>query len=219
MYRLARIRPVSPVARPGTAGNRLAVDSVTRDLVVPATRPASDWGLSARQACQADYCTTRLKLTDSVIVVSDGDWKVPVTVRGYVPGAVPGGSTPPPPPPPPHDGNVARAASVHNKKIEPHRRRAGLTRRLPGRTTRAAKPAIPASPTSPAIRSPFARPNGKRKPFVARIVVAVTWALSVVDPSSVIEAGDTVQVARAGAPLQLSDTNWLNPLTGARSTV
>ncbi len=51
------------------------------------------------------------------------------------------------------------------------------------------------------------------------MVVAVTWALIVVEPSSVIEVGDTVHVARAGAPLQLSDTNWLNPLTGARSTV
>jgi hypothetical protein len=41
----------------------------------------------------------------------------------------------------------------------------------------------------------------------------------VVDPSSAIGFGDTVQVAKAGAPLQLSDTDCANPLTGARSTV
>jgi hypothetical protein len=41
----------------------------------------------------------------------------------------------------------------------------------------------------------------------------------VVDPFSAIGFGDTVQVAKAGAPLQLSDTDCANPLTGARSTV
>src|SRR5208282_2163975 len=121
---------------------------------------------------KAAYFTTRLKLTLSVIAVSVADWKVPATVRGYVPAAVPGGS----PPPPAHDGNVTRIASMHNKKINPHRRRRGFTPRLPGRTISPASPAIPVSPTNPAIRFPFARTKGDRRRPVACVVVAVTLA-------------------------------------------
>ncbi len=50
---------------------------------------------------------------------------------------------------------------MHNKKINPHTRRRGFTPRLPGRTTSAASPAIPASPTNPAIRFPFEPSNGE----------------------------------------------------------
>src|SRR5208282_2838982 len=164
---------------------------------------------------KAAYFTTRLKLTLSVIAVSVADWKVPATVRGYVPAAVPGGS----PPPPAHDGNVTRIASMHNKKINPHTRRRGFTPRLPGSTISPASPANPASPTNPAVRFPSERPKGNCKKPVAFVVVAVTLASTVVDPFSAIEFGDTAQVAKAGAPVQLSDTDCANPLTGARSTV
>ena len=158
------------------------------------------------------YFTTRLKLTVSVIGAPVANWNVPVTVSGYVPTAVPGGSTPPPPPP--HDGNVATVASRHNKKINPYRRRPGFTRRLPGSTTNAANPVIPASPTSPAIRFPFECSKGDCRKPVACVVVAVTWTC----PGVVTGLG-TVHVAKAGAPLQLSATDGANPSTAVRSTV
>jgi hypothetical protein len=47
---------------------------------------------------------------------------------------------------------------------------------------------------------------------VAGVVVAVTFAWTVVDPSRVIMPGFTVQVANGGAPLQLSDINARLPL-------
>src|SRR5580658_4407628 len=155
-------------------------------------------------------CTTRLKLTVSVIVPPSPYWNVPVTVSGYVPTGVPGGSTPTPP----HDGNVPKVASRHNKKINPYRRRLGFTRRLPGSTTNAPNPVIPASPTSPAIRFPFEWSKGDCRKPVARVVVAVTVAC----PGVVTGLG-TVHVPKAGAPLQLSATDGSNPLTAVRSTV
>src|SRR5580658_6780817 len=158
-------------------------------------------------------CTTRLKLTVSVIVPPSPYWNVPVTVSGYVPTGVPGGSTPTPP----HDGNVPKVASRHNKKINPYRRRLGFTRRLPGSTTNAPNPVIPASPTSPAIRSPFEWSKGDCRKPVARVVVAVTVAVA--GPVSGIVIVETVQVPRDGAPLQASATVGVNPLAGARSTV
>ncbi len=160
------------------------------------------------------YCTTRLKLTFSVAADPPAAWKVAVTVSGYVPAAVPGGSLRAP-----HDGNVARVAIINNKKRNPLRRRDGFPRRLPGSSTRAARPASPVSPTNSAIRFPLERPEEGCRKLVACVVVAVTCAWIVLDPSSVIELGDTVHVAKVGAPLQLSATDWLNPLTGARSTV
>jgi hypothetical protein len=51
------------------------------------------------------------------------------------------------------------------------------------------------------------------------VVVAVTWTETGADPFSGTEFSAGVQVARAGAPLQLSETDCANPLTGARSTV
>jgi hypothetical protein len=43
-------------------------------------------------------------------------------------------------------------------------------------------------------------------------------AATALDPSRVRELGVTVQVACAGAPLQLSWTIWLNPFTGEMLT-
>src|ERR1039458_9514750 len=118
---------------------------------------------------KAAYRTTKLKLTFSITAVPVDDWKVPVTVRGYVPAAGP-------PLPPPHDGKVARVARMHKQKINPNRRPPGFPRRLPGRTTSAAKPAIPASPANPAIRFPLERSRGGCRRSIAGVVVTVTWA-------------------------------------------
>src|ERR1022692_1167509 len=94
-----------------------------------------------------------------------------------------------------------------------------LPRRLPGRITNAARPAIPPSPINPARRFSFEGPNGGRRKPVACVVVAVTWTGTGVDPFKVIEVCATVQVARVGAPLQLSATVGVKSGAGARSTV
>ncbi len=131
-----------------------------------------------------------------------------------MPAGVPGGSTPPPLA---HDGNIASVASRHNNKINPYRRRPGFPQRLFGSTTSAANPAIPASPTNPAIRFPFERPKGGCRKPVCCMVVAVTWA--VVAPFSGFVIFDTVQLPGVGAPLQASVTDGLFSPAGARSTV
>ena len=48
------------------------------------------------------------------------------------------------------------------------------------------------------------------------VVLTVTEAVTTVDPSRVTEAGEIVQVAVCGAPLQVSDTAPVNPLIGVR---
>src|ERR1019366_2024332 len=68
-----------------------------------------------------------------------------------------------------------------------------------------------------AIRFSFGVPKGGCRK--ARMVVTVTCAGTGVDPVGFTILGDTVQVACAGAPLQLSDTVGANSLTAARSTV
>jgi hypothetical protein len=70
------------------------------------------------------YCTTRLKLTFSVIAVPLLGWNVAVTVSGYVPAAVPGGSTSAPLPPR-HDEIVTIVDSIHRQKSR-HKRRVRL---------------------------------------------------------------------------------------------
>jgi len=114
------------------------------------------------------YCTTRLKLTVCVNAPV-ADLYVPVTVSGYVPAAVPGGS----PPPIPHDDDVATIESMHKKKINPYRRRA-FTRRLNGRATNAIIPIIPANPARANMRLESRRNGDRREPEVGGVVVAVT---------------------------------------------
>ncbi len=46
------------------------------------------------------------------------------------------------------------------------------------------------------------------------VVATVAVAVEVVDPLSVTEEGEIEQVAATGTPVQLSDTDWLNPLDG-----
>jgi hypothetical protein len=47
----------------------------------------------------------------------------------------------------------------------------------------------------------------------------VTVEFAAFEPSSVVEAGETVHVIVAGAPVQLQVTVWLNPPEGAAETV
>ena len=51
------------------------------------------------------------------------------------------------------------------------------------------------------------------------VVVKVTVAVAVCVPSRVKVEGETLQVAPAGAPMQLHVTAWLNPLAGATDSV
>jgi hypothetical protein len=53
----------------------------------------------------------------------------------------------------------------------------------------------------------------------AAVVVTVTVAVEVFDPSSVTELGKTVHVAAVGALLQLRETAWLKPFKGVRLSV
>jgi hypothetical protein len=51
------------------------------------------------------------------------------------------------------------------------------------------------------------------------VVVKVTVAVAACTPSSVAELGETVQVAAAGAPLQLQVTVWVDAFAGVAVTV
>ena len=53
----------------------------------------------------------------------------------------------------------------------------------------------------------------------AAVVVTVTVAVEVFDPSSVTELGKTVHAAAVGALLQLRETAWLKPFNGVRLSV
>lgn len=57
--------------------------------------------------------------------------------------------------------------------------------------------------------------TGTAKDELGAAVCTVTNTFVVVVPLSVRESGDTVQLADAGAPLQLRDTDWLVAVPGA----
>jgi hypothetical protein len=53
----------------------------------------------------------------------------------------------------------------------------------------------------------------------AAVVVTITVAVEVFDPSSVTELGEMVHAAAVGARLQLRETAWLKPFKGVRLSV
>jgi hypothetical protein len=82
-----------------------------------------------------------------------------------------------------------------------------------------ASPNRPDNPIHAANRTPLGGLLiGCVKPIAAPVVVTATLAVAPCNPSSVTELGVTVHVECAGASLQLSDTDCLNPLSGVRVT-
>jgi hypothetical protein len=60
---------------------------------------------------------------------------------------------------------------------------------------------------------------GGAKPCEGAVVVIVTVAITADVPFSKMGLGETAHVVRAGAPLQLSVTLWLNPPEGEAEIV
>jgi hypothetical protein len=58
-----------------------------------------------------------------------------------------------------------------------------------------------------------------RKARERAVVVTVTVAVEAAEPFSVTDGGETVHVARDGAPAQVSETAWLNPPAGVTLSV
>jgi len=87
----------------------------------------------------------------------------------------------------------------------------------------AAVASIASSPKSKSRRS--CRPVGGRvgrsrgTTLDGAVVVTFTVAVAAFVPSGVTDVGEKVQVARDGAPVQLSETAWLKPPAGVTLSV
>ena len=148
--------------------------------------------------------------------------EVAVTVSVYVPAGVPGdGVGVKLLPPPPHAGidKVASMAAVSRTAANPARTGTMLTRR---------RSKTNAAPTSATIRA--SHPTGKLKgaggerkfpgTTVPRaLVMTLTVASTGVVPFSESEAGETVHVASAGAPVHARATVPVNPSISPKVSV
>ena len=68
---------------------------------------------------------------------------------------------------------------------------------------------------SSSIRVGARGPGGTTGAAERAVVVTVTVAFAACEPSSAILEGEIEHVASAGAPEQVNETDWLNPLMGA----
>lgn len=124
--------------------------------------------------------------------------EVPVSVRVAVTG--------PPPPPHPAKANITSIAPARPSRV---------------RNRRAAK--IIASSARPLAKSTIWRFDGGRccagTDGNMPIEETVTCELIGLVPSGVTEVGISMHVVLTGAPVQVSATAWLNPLTGVTVTL
>ena len=145
--------------------------------------------------------------------------EVPVSVSMYVPVGVPGLCWPPPPPPPAHPPThvrIIKARARAGAKAKPRLGRFAAPLRY---ARNANKAAAKSSREMRRTRASGARVWGSVVGTVTEEAVVVTVAVNAdaTVPFGVTEAGEAVQSAKDGVPLQLSATVPLKPLTGETS--